>query len=111
VLAGGSDGGGGEIEFAAAGEGVEPARGLGAELVGDGAVGAIEPVFDAAVEDALGTERLAGADVILFEEEGVVACGEEPAEGPETGDAAAGDEDLAREGRGHGVVGVGAVAG
>ncbi len=59
MLAGGSDGGGGEVEFAVAGEGVEPARGLGAELVGDGAVGAVEAVFDAAVEDALGTERLA----------------------------------------------------
>jgi hypothetical protein len=53
-----------------------PARRLGFEQFGDVARGAVQAVFDAAVQDALRGQRLAAADTVFFQQDGVIAQGD-----------------------------------
>lgn len=86
---------GGQVEFSGALDALHPARRKRFELEGDFAVGAVDAVFNAAVKDALGGEGLSAAEGGGFEYENVPTGLEQAVGGPEAGDAAADDQDIA----------------
>ncbi len=86
---------GGQVEFSGALDALHPARGEGFKLEGYVAIGAVDAVFNAAVKDALGGEGLSAAEGGGFEYENVPTGLEQAVGGPEAGDAAADDQDIA----------------
>jgi len=86
---------GGQVEFSGALDALHPARRESFKLECDFAIGAVDAVFNAAVKDALGGEGLRAAEGGGFEYENIPTGLEQAVGGPEAGDAAADDQDIA----------------
>ncbi len=91
----------GEVQFAVAGQRLTPAP----RHVGDGFGGAgqraVQRVFRAAVDDALGFQALPAAERAAFHQHGGIAGAAQAGVEPEAGDTAADDQDIGMQSVGH----------